>query len=83
MCIKEHKLSDAEAMQLIKDYTIENLRDVIEFYLQINTKCIYNTLIEHHQTSFESGEMFSLLVSDFYDQCQQAKETEDQFTNEL
>ena len=41
MCVKECKLSNDDAVQLIKDYTIENARGVIEFYLNTITDCSY------------------------------------------
>ena len=66
MCVKAHKLSDTEAVQQIKDYTVENARGAVEFYLDANTKWSYHIIIEHHQTSFESAETFSTLVHNFF-----------------
>ena len=37
MCIQECWLSSMEAVQLIKDYTSNNARDVVEFYLDTNS----------------------------------------------
>ena len=68
-CIKKHKLLDTEAVQLIKDYTVENARQVIEFYLNTNTKWSNHALTEHLQTSFKSGVTFNSLVGDLYGQC--------------
>ena len=66
VCIKEWKLTNMEAVQLIKDYTSESARGAVESYLDTNSSWKYHELIEHLQTSFESGETFSSLVRDFY-----------------
>ena len=36
MCVRERKLTNMEAIQLIKDYTAEGARGVVEFYLDMN-----------------------------------------------
>ena len=66
MCIQELRLSNVEAIQLIKDYTSDNARGAVKFYLDTNSSWNYKGLIEHLQTSFEMGESFSSLVGDFY-----------------
>ena len=66
MCIKEWKLSNMEAVQLVKDYTSEGARCAVEFYLDTNSTWKYHELIEHLRTLFESGKTFSSLVRDFY-----------------
>ena len=83
MCIQEQRLSNLEAVQLIKDYTSDNVRGAVEFYLDTNSTWSYKALIEHLRTSFETGESFSSLVGDFYSRSQHNKETEDQFADEL
>ena len=70
MCMKERKLRNVEAVQLVKDYTSEGARGAIEFYLDTNSTWKYHKLIEHLQTSFKSGETFSSLVRDFYSHIQ-------------
>ena len=47
MCIKEQKLTNMEAVQLIKDYTSEGARGEVEFYLDTNSIWKYHKLIEH------------------------------------
>ena len=37
MCVKERKLTNMEAIQLVKDYTAEGARGVVEFYLDTNS----------------------------------------------
>ena len=66
MCVKEQKLTNMEAIQLVKNYTSEGARGAIEFYLDTNSAWKYHELIEHLRTSFKSSETFSSLVGDFY-----------------
>ena len=70
MCVRERKLINMEAIQLIKDYTVEGARGAVEFYLDTNSTWKYHELVEHLRTSFESGETFSSLVGDFYSHTQ-------------
>ena len=65
------------------DYTAEHACGAVEFYLDTNDQWSYSGLIEHLRTSFESGETFSSLLSDFYARCKKPKETKDQFADEL
>ena len=83
MCVRERKLTNMEAIQLIKDYKAEGARGVVEFYLDTNSTWKYHEFVEHLRTSFESGKTFSLLVGDFYSRTQRPWETEDQFADEL
>ena len=70
MCVRERKLTNMEAIQLIKDYTAEGARGVVEFYLDTTATWKYHELVEHLRTSFESSETFSSLVGDFYSHIQ-------------
>ena len=81
MCVQDHNLTEHEAVQLGKDYTIEHACGAVEFYLDTNDQWSYAGLIEHLRTSFESGETFSSLLGDFYARCQKPKEMEDQFVD--
>ena len=83
MCVREQKLPNFETAQLVKDYTTENARSVVEFYLDTNSTWNYEEPIRHLRTSFESGKTFSLLVGDLYSTVQQPWEGEDQFADEL
>ena len=62
----ERKLTNMEVIQLVKDYTAEGARGVVEFYLDTNSTWKYHELIEHLRTLLESSETFSSLVGDFY-----------------
>ena len=47
MFIKEWKLTNMEAVQLVKDYASEGERGAVEFYLDTNSTWKYHELIEH------------------------------------
>ena len=47
LCIKEWKLTDMEAVQLVRDYTSKGARGAVEFYLDTNSTWKYQELIEH------------------------------------
>ena len=66
MCVKERNVTNMETVQLGKGLYIRRCKRVVEFYLDTTTTWKYHELIEHLRTSFESGETFSSLVSDFY-----------------
>ena len=83
MCMKEQKLSNMEAVQLVKDYTSECARGAVEFYLDTNSTWKYHKWIELLWTSFISGKTFSSLVRDSYSHIQWPWEMEDQFADEL
>ena len=70
MCVSEQKLTNIEAVQLMVDYTTEDARGAIEFYLDTNSMWDCTELIEHLKNLFESGKTFSSLVRDFYSQIQ-------------
>ena len=70
MCVRERKLTNMEAIQLIKDYTAEGPRGVVEFYLDTTVTWKYHELVKHLRTSSESSETFSSLVGDFYSRIQ-------------
>ena len=83
MCVQEHKLSNLEVVQLVKDYTSHNGRGAVKFYLYTYSTWKYYELMEDLRKSFETGETFSSLVGDFDSHIQCHKETEDQFADEL
>ena len=61
-----HNLMGYEALQLIKDFTMEHTYGAVEFYLIMIEEWSNSKLMEHLRTSFESGESFRSLLSDFY-----------------
>ena len=83
MCMKEQKLTNMEAVQLMKGYTTEGARGAMGFYLDSNSMWKYHELIEQLRILFESDKTFSSLVGDIYSHIQWSQEREDQFADEL
>ena len=81
----EHHLSQQEAIQLVKDYTSEQARSEVEYYLGLTPKeeQSFQGLIDHLSLTFQSSETVSSLIADFYNQLQKTRETEDAFADEL
>ena len=81
----EHRLSQWEAIQLVKDYTSEQARSEVEYYLGLTPKQeqSFQGLIDHLSLAFQSCKTVSSLIADFYHQCQRTRETEDAFADEL
>ena len=72
-----------ELVHIVIELTTDHVMGTMEFYLDQKSTWYYESLIECLTVSFESGKMFSSLVSDFYIRSQKNKETEDRFTIEL
>ena len=74
-----------EAIQLVKDCTSEHAQLEVEYYLGLTpvNKQSFQGLIDHLSLTFQSGEMVSFLIGDFYNQSQKARETGDAFAGEL
>ena len=83
MCVQDCNLIEHEARQLVKDYTTEHACGAVEFYFDTYDQWSYSRLNEHMRTSFESGETFNSLLSDFYVRYQKPIETEDLFADGL
>ena len=83
MCVWDHNLTEPETVQLVKDYTTQHAHGTVKIYLDMNDQWSYSKLNEHLRMSFESGETFHSLLSDFYAKCLKPKETEDQFVDKL
>ena len=56
-----------EAMQLIKDFTVECAHDEVEFYMGmvVDEQQTFEGLVQHLKNAFQSGETTSKLISDF------------------
>ena len=78
-------LSQWEAIQLVKDYTSEQARSEVEYYLGLTPKeeQSFQGLIDHLSLTFQSCKTVSSLIADFYNQFQKTRETEDAFADEL
>ena len=81
----ERCLSQWEAIQLVKDYTSEQARSEVEYYLGLTPKeeQSFQGLIDHLSLAFQSCETVSSLIADFYNGFQKTRETEDSFADEL
>ena len=81
----ECHLSQWEAIHLVKDYTSEQARSEVEYYLGLTPKKeqSFQGLIDHLSLAIQSCEIVSFLIADFYNQFQKTRETEDAFANEL
>ena len=78
-------LSQQEAIQLVKDYTSEQARSEVEYYFGLTPESeqSFQGLIDHLSLAFQSCEMVSSLIADFYNWSQKSKETEDVFADKL
>ena len=81
----ECRLSQWEAIQLVKDYTSEQARSEVEYYLGLTPEeeQSFQGLIDHLSLAFQSCETVSSLIADFYNWFQKTRETEDAFADEL
>ena len=81
----ERCLSQQEAIQLVKDYTSEQARSEVEYYLGLTPEQeqSFQGLIDHLSLTFQSCKTVSSLIADFYNWCQRTRETEDAFADEL
>ena len=81
----ECHLSQQEAIQLVKDYTSEQARSEVEYYLGLTPKDeqSFQGLIDHLSLVFQSCETVSSLIADFYNWFQKTRETEDALADKL
>ena len=78
-------LPNREAILLVKDFTSDQARNAVEFYLVMMSvdQQPYNGLLSHLKVAVQMGETFTFVVSNFYSHYQKGKETEDTFGDEL
>ena len=81
----EHCLSQQKAIQLVKGYTSEQACSEVEYYLALTPKGeqSFQGLIDHLSLTFQSCEMVSSLIADFYNQSQKTRETEGMIVHKL
>ena len=81
----ECHLSQWEAIQLVKDYTSEQARSEVEYYLglTLEEEQSFQGLIDHLSLAFQSCKTVSSLIADFYNWSQKTRETKDAFADEL
>ena len=83
--VEDHKLTERDAMQLIKDFTAEQAHNEVELYMEmvVEDQQTFEGLIQHLMNAFQSGETISKLISNFYGWAQQKNESEDIFADDL
>ena len=81
--ILEWSMSNAESLQLVKDYTEGKARQQVEFYIVSTPDPTFEGLINNLRTSFQSGEDKATIKGEFYSRKQYSKESVDDFTDVL
>ena len=76
-------MSNAESIQLVKDYTEGKARQQVEFYIVSTTDPTFEGLINNLRTSFQSGEDEATVKGQFYSHKQYSKESVDDFADVL
>ena len=81
--ILERSMSNAESLQLVKDYTEGKARQQVEFYIVSTPDPTFKGLINNLRTSFQSGEDKATVKGEFYSRKQFSKESVDDFADVL
>ena len=81
--IVERSMSNAESLQLVKDYTEGKARQQVEFYIVSTPNPSFEGLIDNLKTSFQSEEDEATVKGEFYSRKQFSKESVDDFTDVL
>ena len=81
--ILEWSMSNAESLQLVKDYTEGKARQQVEFYIVATPDPTFEGLIHNLRTSFQSGEDKATVKGEFYSLKQLSKESVDDFADVL
>ena len=81
--ILEHAMSNAEALQLVKDYTEGKACQQVKFYIVSTQNPSVEGLIDNLKTSFQSGEDEATVKGEFYSCKQYSKESVDDFADVL
>ena len=81
--ISERSMSNAESLQLVKDYTEGKAHQQVEFYIVSTPDPTFEGLINNLRTSFQSGEDEAMVKGEFYSHKQFSKESVDDFADVL
>ena len=76
-------MSNAESLQLVKDYTEGKACQQVEFYIVSTPDPTFEGLINNLRTSFQSGEDEATAKGEFYSRKQYSKESVDNFVDVL
>ena len=66
--VKDRRMTQREAIQMVKDFTTKHGQDEVEFYMGMVAEedQSFNGLTEHLCDAFQSEKTLSELISDFY-----------------
>ena len=81
--ILERSMSNAESLQLVKDYTEGKAHQQVEFYIVSTPNPSFEGFIDNLRTSFQSGEDEATVKGEFYSHKQYSKESVDDFADVL
>ena len=81
--ILECAMSNAQALQLVKDYTEGKACQQVEFYIVSMQNPSFEGLIDNLKTSFQSGQDKATVKGEFYSRKQYSKENVDDFADVL
>ena len=81
--ILERSMSNAESLQLVKDYTVGKARQQVEFYIVSTLDPTFEGLIDNLRTSFQSRKDEATVKGEFYSCKQFSKESVDDFADVL
>lgn len=82
--IQDWELDNKSAIQLIKDQTLDNACQEVEFQLDLCNGVIqYQDLLRHLSVIFQGGDDEANLLAKFYSHGQKAKESEEVFADKL
>ena len=81
--ILERSMSNAESLQLVKNYTEGKACQQVEFYIVSTPDPTFEGLINNIRTSFQSGEDEATVKGEFYSRKQYSKESVDDFADVL
>ena len=81
--IKDRELSDAEGVQLIREFTESKARQQVDFFMDLNPTPTVEGVLEHLVAAFSTGEDESAIKSEFYSRKQLTRESEDDYAEVL
>ena len=81
--VLEWSMSNAESLQLVKDYTEGKAHQQVEFYIVSTPDATFEGLINNLRTSFQSREDEATIKGEFYSRKQYSKESVDNFADVL
>ena len=81
--IKDQKLNNDKALQLVKEFSEGCAHDNINFYLEVTDKPSVDRLFENLQQVFSSGEDGQQMLAEFYSHIQNPKESFKEFGESL